>query len=107
MIYGRDRERAQLRELLEDAIAGHGSLVLISGEAGIGKTTLVDDLIHEAEQRGCLVLTGGCYDLTTTPAVRTVDRGAWGAINQTVDDPATFCSGSATPDQLAKGRQSG
>ena len=67
MIYGRDRERAQLRELLDDAIAGHGSLVLISGEAGIGKTTLVDDLIHEARDRNCLVLTGGCYDLTTTP----------------------------------------
>ena len=33
MIIGRDRERAQLRELLNDAIAGHGSLVLISGEA--------------------------------------------------------------------------
>ena len=67
MIYGRDRERAQLRELLDDAIAGHGSLVLISGEAGIGKTTLVDDLVHEAIEQGCLVLTGGCYDLGTTP----------------------------------------
>ncbi len=41
MIFGRERERARLRELLDDAIAGHGSLVLISGEAGIGKTTLV------------------------------------------------------------------
>lgn len=67
MIYGRDRERAQLRELLDEAIAGHGSLVLISGEAGIGKTTLVDDLILTAQERGCLVLAGGCYDLTTTP----------------------------------------
>ena len=67
MIYGRDRERAQLRELLDDAIAGHGSLVLISGEAGIGKTTLADELINEAEERDCLVLSGGCYDLTTTP----------------------------------------
>ena len=67
MIYGRNRERSQLRELLDDAIAGHGSLVLISGEAGIGKTTLVDDLIHQAEQHRCLVLSGGCYDLTTTP----------------------------------------
>ena len=67
MIYGRERERTQLRELLDDAVAGHGSLVLISGEAGIGKTTLVDDLIYEAEERSCLVLTGGCYDLTTTP----------------------------------------
>ncbi|CAN5628991.1 AAA family ATPase [soil metagenome] len=67
VIYGRDRERARLRELLNDAIAGHGSLVLISGEAGIGKTTLVDDLIQEARERDCLVLAGGCYDLTTTP----------------------------------------
>ena len=67
MIYGRDRERAQLRELLDDAIAGHGSLVLISGEAGIGKTALVDTLLGEATEQGCLVLTGGCYDLSTTP----------------------------------------
>ena len=67
MIYGRDRERARLRELLDDAIDGHGSLALVSGEAGIGKTTLVDDLIYEAEQRGGLVLSGGCYDLTMTP----------------------------------------
>ena len=51
VIYGRERERAELNELLEDAFNGHGSLVLISGEAGIGKTTLVDDLIHEAETR--------------------------------------------------------
>ena len=67
VIYGRERERAQLRELLDDAIEGHGSLVLISGEAGIGKTTLVGDLILRAEECGCLILTGGCYDLTTTP----------------------------------------
>ena len=58
LIYGRERERAQLRELLDDAIAGHGSLILISGEAGIGKTTLADDLIHEADGRGCLVADG-------------------------------------------------
>ena len=67
MIYGRDRERAQLHELLDDAVAGHGSLVLISGEAGIGKTALVNDLIATAHDQGCLVLSGGCYDLTTTP----------------------------------------
>ena len=38
-----------------------------SGEAGIGKTTLVNNLIANARDEGCLVLTGGCYDLTTTP----------------------------------------
>ena len=63
----RDRERAQLRELLDDFEDGHGSLVLIGGEAGIGKTTLIEDLIEEAQNRECLVLSGGCYDLATTP----------------------------------------
>ncbi len=66
-IYGRDRERSQLRELVDGAATGLGSLVLISGEAGIGKTTLVNDLTASARNQGALVLTGGCYDLTTTP----------------------------------------
>ncbi|CAN5727330.1 hypothetical protein BH23CHL2_BH23CHL2_16410 [soil metagenome] len=66
-LFGRERERDRLRELLDDAITGNGSLVLISGEAGIGKTALVDDLIREAEESGVFVLVGGCYDLTMTP----------------------------------------
>jgi predicted ATPase len=66
-LVGRDRERQRLRALLDEACAGHGSLVLVSGEAGIGKTTLVCDLIQQAGQQGALVLSGGCYDLTTTP----------------------------------------
>jgi len=41
--------------------------VLIGGEAGIGKTTLAQALGCEAAQRGALVLTGRCYDLTETP----------------------------------------
>ena len=95
MIYGRDRERAQLLELLEDAIAGHGSLVLISGEAGIGKTTLVDDLIFEAEARGCLVLNGGCYDLTTTPPY-----GPWTEITRRYPEQDDL---PPLPDQLREG----
>ncbi|HUG14944.1 MAG TPA: AAA family ATPase [Thermomicrobiales bacterium] len=66
-IVGRERERATLRETLDRALAGSGSLVLVSGEAGIGKTTLAADLVRDAEARDALVLTGGCYDLTTTP----------------------------------------
>ena len=66
-VYGREREQAQLRQLLDATIAGHGRLVLISGEAGIGKTTLVNDLINFARKQDALVLAGGCYDLTITP----------------------------------------
>src|SRR5207253_2944735 len=49
------------------AIAGQGGLVLIGGEAGIGKTTLAEDLGHQAQARGAFVLVGRCYDLSETP----------------------------------------
>ena len=52
---------------LAAALAGQGSLVLIGGEAGIGKTALAEALCREAAEQGALVLVGRCYDLTETP----------------------------------------
>ena len=77
LIVGRQRELGQLREALDKSLRGNGQLVLVGGEAGIGKTTLVRAMLREAEQRGCLVLAGGCYDLTTTPPY-----GPWAEITR-------------------------
>ena len=66
-LVGRDRELALLREQLAAALAGEGSLVLIGGEAGIGKTALAEALAVEAMARGAVVLVGRCYDLAETP----------------------------------------
>jgi DNA-binding CsgD family transcriptional regulator len=66
-LHGRERERAVLREHRDAAMAGHGSLVLIGGEAGIGKTALAEALCREAAEQGTIVLVGRCYDLTETP----------------------------------------
>jgi DNA-binding NarL/FixJ family response regulator/type II secretory pathway predicted ATPase ExeA len=41
-LIGRARELAELDQLVRDAAAGRGGLVLVCGEAGVGKTALVD-----------------------------------------------------------------
>jgi len=64
---GRESERAELRRLMEGAIAGQGALVLLGGEPGVGKTRLAEEVLAEARQRGCLALTGRCYEMEGTP----------------------------------------
>lgn len=66
-LVGREREQQRLDALLAAAADGHGRLVLVGGEAGIGKTALVRALAAEAAARGAAVLVGGCYDLSATP----------------------------------------
>lgn len=67
LLVGRAREQAALDARLEAALAGRGSLALISGEAGIGKTALAEAVNRQATARGALALIGHCYDLTETP----------------------------------------
>jgi DNA-binding CsgD family transcriptional regulator len=66
-LVGRDRELGLLRDALARAQQGRGSLVLVSGEAGIGKTTLVQAIAAEARAAGSLVLIGQAFDLSATP----------------------------------------
>lgn len=59
---GRENELDALRAKLDAALDGHGGLVLVGGEPGVGKTTLVKQLIVEAERRGALAVFGRCYE---------------------------------------------
>src|SRR3954471_3615386 len=67
LLVGRTLEQILLREELAAVLGGRGRLVLVGGEAGIGKTTWARDLASEAAARGAGVLSGACYDLTNTP----------------------------------------
>jgi predicted ATPase len=51
-IVGRDQERLALWDAFEDAVAGRGRVVCVTGEPGIGKTALVDDFLREVMVRG-------------------------------------------------------
>src|SRR5947207_949811 len=64
---GRHRELVELRTGLEDAGAGRGRFFLVVGEAGIGKTRLVEELAREAAARGHLVLWGRCWESEGAP----------------------------------------
>jgi len=63
----REKELAQLKERLEDAIAGRGFLMMIVGEPGIGKTRLSEELSVYARLRGAQVLLGQCYESEGAP----------------------------------------
>ena len=64
---GRARVLTQLRESLQDAAAGSGSLCVLSGEAGIGKTRVVEVLAREAAASGLPVAWGYCREVGDAP----------------------------------------
>jgi tetratricopeptide (TPR) repeat protein len=65
---GRERELAELRAGLDDAIAGRGCLFLISGEPGIGKTHLAEEISKDASARAMRVVWGRCWEGGGAPA---------------------------------------
>ena len=60
---GRAEELARLMAHVERGAAGRTSAVLLAGDAGVGKTRLLDELSSRAAARGVRVLTGHCVDL--------------------------------------------
>ena len=64
---GRTAEYAELVGGLDAAVAGHGTLALISGEPGIGKTRLTAEVLAEAKARGFFCLAGHSYEMEGAP----------------------------------------
>ena len=67
MFVGRRGELGELKAALEDTISGHGRLVMLAGEPGIGKTRTAQELASHAETLGAQVLWGRCYEEEGTP----------------------------------------
>jgi DNA-binding CsgD family transcriptional regulator len=86
-LVGRAEELGQLLAALERANRGQPATVLVSGDAGVGKTRLLTELTAQARQRGVQVLSGGCLavsdaGLPYVPILAALRRFATDADNQ-------------------------
>ncbi|MFG1941399.1 AAA family ATPase [Nonomuraea sp. NPDC048826] len=62
---GRRDEMAALTDAFAEARAGNATAVLLGGEAGVGKTRMVQCFAEHAALDGARVLAGGCVELST------------------------------------------
>ena len=88
---GRDRERGILRHALDKLKGGVGGTVCIEGEAGIGKSTLLSDVIESARAAGLCTLHG-----VATAVDRATPYFAWREVLAQLFAP----SGAGTGNQL-------
>ncbi|MEU7897822.1 AAA family ATPase [Nonomuraea sp. NPDC049152] len=89
-LIGREHPAELLRAEISRVTASHGGLVLVTGEAGIGKTTLVTSAAEQARREGAVVLSGSCWDSEAAPGywpwvqvIRALRRtGEWPAVEE-------------------------
>jgi len=85
-LLGRELEQTELYDALSRALKGDHQVVVVAGDAGLGKTTLVTDLAHRADELGFTVALGHCLDvgadISFAPVIEAV-----GALVAGVDDP--------------------
>ncbi|MCW6010761.1 AAA family ATPase [Micromonospora sp. CPCC 205371] len=114
VLIGRDHPAAVLGAEISRAAGSHGGLVLVTGEAGIGKTTLVTRAVEQARESGALVLSGACWDSGSAPGywpwtqvVRGLRRGAtpeeWAAADEVAGDGLAVLLGDAAAGPAPEG----
>ena len=88
VLVGREAELAQLHAALDAAFGGRGSLFLLVGEPGIGKSRIGEEVLEEARRRGAVALVGRCWEAGGAPAYWPWVQSIRAYVEQT--DPATI-----------------
>ncbi|SEG20414.1 AAA ATPase domain-containing protein [Nonomuraea solani] len=69
-LVGREAEMAVLRDAIAQLRAGTGGVVLVEGEPGIGKSSLVAAAAAVSHESGCTVLSGTADQVTNPLPLR-------------------------------------
>ena len=91
-LVSRAAEMAVLEAAFAAAGGGDASVVLVGGEAGVGKTRLVAEMAAQAREAGALVAVGACVELTAGTAP--------------ISPPPTRCAISRARSRIARGSAS-
>ncbi|MBY8872360.1 AAA family ATPase [Micromonospora sp. PLK6-60] len=106
-LIGREHPAGLLRAEVDRLTTSHGGLVLVAGEPGIGKTTLVTAVAAEARRRGALVLGAACWDSDSAPGywpwvqvLRRLRRSAddWAPAREAAEPALAVLLGESTGD---------
>jgi tetratricopeptide (TPR) repeat protein len=81
-LIGRERHLRELRMLVEGAVAGRGSVLVLAGEAGVGKTRLAEEGSHLADAAGARCAWAACWDSAAEPL------SVWSALLVAMDPQA-------------------
>src|SRR5215208_1976643 len=82
----REPHLENLKEHLRQASLGHGRLVLLGGEAGVGKTSLVDEFCHQIDGTAAVLRTS--CDALSTPGPLAPVRDLAPALGLRIDEHA-------------------
>src|SRR5438093_3583348 len=97
---GRAAEIELLRGRVDDARSGHGSLVLVGGEPGIGKTRLAEEISRYAAETGMRALWGACWPGQGAPSFWPWIQVLRGYARDS--DAAAVVAGTAPAEDLAR-----
>ena len=111
-IRGRSHELSTLTDAFRAACEGQAGAVLVGGDAGVGKTKLVGELVRQARRADAVVLAGNAIDIADAPPFWPVLSALRTAVRSRPDDEvgaaADAVAGTAArPDPRRAARRCG
>jgi hypothetical protein len=98
---GRRAELARLGDAIRRAASGNGGVVLLAGEAGVGKSRVVQEAERIAREQGLLALTGHCLESEAAPPYQPLVEQIEQALRTAQPDAVRAALGENAPE-LAK-----